>query len=66
MAQRVFGARLARLDDGPRMGHAGRQAHQHRNPEPFREVEGGLRHVVCLLLVRRLEGRHEGEFPVEA
>jgi len=66
MAQRVFGARLARLDDGPRMGHAGRQAHQHRNPEPLREVEGGLRHVVCLLLVRRLEGRHEGEFPVEA
>ena len=65
MAQRVFGACLARLDRGPRMGHAGRQPHQYRNPVTFREVEGGLRHFVCLLLIRRFEGRHEGEFPVE-
>ena len=47
------------------MGHAGRQAHQHRDSEPFREFERGFHHVIGLLLSGGFEGRHEGEFTVE-
>ena len=64
--QCVFGARFRHIDHRPRVGHAGRQAHQHRNPEPFRKFERGFHHIVSLLLGGGFESRHEGEFSVEA
>ena len=62
----VLGADTGDFDHGPRMGHAGRQTHQYGNTVLLREVEGRLHHVVGLLLVRRFEGRHEGELAVKA
>ena len=48
------------------MGHAGGQAHQHRNAESLREVERRADHVVGLLLRRGLEDGDQREFAVEA
>ena len=47
------------------MGQPGDHAHEHRQPDLFRQAEGIGHHVVALLLVGRLQDGDEGELPVE-
>ena len=50
--QFVFGPGLRHLDHRPRVGPCGSSGALAPNPEPLREFERGLRHVVSLLLRR--------------
>ena len=65
MRRRVLIARVARLDDRPRVREPRHQADHHRDAEALGVVEGLARHVVRFLLRRRLEAGDAREVGVE-